>query len=235
MNREHTAIANPENVCFKCLKETKVIKLHISALGYGSSFDNFSTRINLCEDCIAQTNSEWWNFEIKDDEWGGSYKYEKEILNFISSLPIEGKELFYGTYANGACAGYMSGQDWIDYELGILPHEKCKEYGYYSPQEIQAYKDRFPNCKHVKIKVYSDESKGSKCFKSAFGDENGNCGLNIYNDCYMCDCFEERDGELKIIDVKEEFYKRETERLQNMIAYAKGRLKQIKDKTLTEK
>ena len=143
-------------------------------------------------------------------------------------------KVFYARYGHGACATYMSGQDWIDYELDILPHEKCKEYGYYSPQEKQAYRDRFPNCKHVKIKVMVMDQKSSECFRSAFGDGNGNCGLNISDKCYLCDSFEERDGELQVIDVLEEFYKRETKRLQDMIRYAEKRLEKIKNKTLLE-
>ena len=234
--RKHIAIENPENVCFNCLRETDVHKFHIEALGYGSSFDNFSTRMNLCDDCLKLTNPEWWELEIVDidNDFGGSYKYEDEILKFAKQMPVEGQELFYARYAYGACAHSSGGQDWIDYKLGILPHEKCKEYGWYSPQEIQAYKDRFPNCKHVVIKVYGDGSKGSWCPRGAHGDGDGNCGLNISDECYLCDKFIERDGEIKVVDVQEEFYKRETQRLKEMIAYAEERLAKIKNKTLSE-
>ncbi len=49
----------------------------------------------------------------------------------------------------------------------------------------------------------------------------------------MCDCFEERNGEeLKIVDVSEEFYKefykREIERLNNIIKNATEKLEKIK-------
>lgn len=234
---KHIAIENPENVCFNCLKETKVHKIHIPALGYGSSFDNFSTRIQLCDDCCSVTNPDWWKLNVikgKTDLEGEHYEYEDEILNFVNQMPLAGQELFYNRCATGADADNMEAQDWIDYRLGILPHEKCKEYGLYSPQEIQAYEERFPKCKHVKIKVYGDGSKSSKCFRSAFGDGNGNCGLNMSDECYLCDSFEERDGELQVIDVLEEFYKRETKRLQDMIRYAEKRLEKIKNKTLLE-
>jgi hypothetical protein len=102
----------------------------------------------------------------------------------------------------------------------------------YSPQEKKAYKDRFPNCKHVEIKIYSDGSKGSKCYMGARGNGEGNCGSNMYDDCYLCDRYEERTGEIKIIDELSEYYKREEERLNDMIAYAMKRLEKIKNKTL---
>ena len=243
MNKETTAITNIGNTCCNCLKEIKVNHIHIGALGWGSSFDNFSTQLDLCDECLAKTNSDWWKFKVcgNFDEHGNYdihgewYEYEDDILKYVRQMPLAGQELFKNHYAYGACANYsMEAQDRIDYELDILPHEKCKEYGYYSPQEINAYKDRFPNCKHVKINVYSDGSKGSKCFKSAFGDGEGKCDLNISDECYMCDSFEERDGEIIIVDMLKDFYKRETERLNDMITYATKRLEMIKNKTLTE-
>lgn len=234
MTKKHIAIQNPENVCFNCLQEGEVSKIHIPELGYGSSFDGWSTKIHLCENCLKQTNPEWWKLEIIYDgehNYIESYKYEDEILEFVSQMPVEGKELFWNRYSTDDYL--MKSQDWIDYDLDILSHEKCKEYGIYSPQEKQAYKDRFPNCKNVQIKVYGDGSKGSNCFKNAFGDDNGNCGLNISSKCYLCEHYEERDGKIKVVDVLEEYYKREIKRLLNMIDYANNRLEKIKNKTLS--
>ena len=228
MNREHIAIQNPENVCFKCLKETKVKSYRLDNRGYGSSFDSFNTNLQLCKDCTPKNMQKWFNEKPKMiDDYVENYKYEDNICEFISTLPIEGRELFYERFASESGAGHMSDQDWIDYELDILPHEKCKEYGYYSPQEKNAYKDRFSKCKHVEAKIYGDGSKGSKCFRNAFGDGNGNCELNISGECYLCDFFEERDGELKVVNVTNEFYKREIDRLCDMIAYATNRLEKI--------
>lgn len=242
-SNKNVAIKNIGSTCCNCLKETKIHHIHIRALGWGSSFDNFSTQLDLCDECLALTNPEWWKFKVCGnfdengdyDMDGEHYEYEDEILNFVNQMPLAGKELFWNHYADGAFADCnMDAQDWIDYELGILPHEKCKEYNLYSPQEKQAYKDRFPNCKHVEINVYSDGSKGSSCFRNAFGDGEGNCGLNISDKCYLCDFFEERDGEIKVVDELEDFYKRETERLNDMITYATKRLEMIKNKTLKE-
>lgn len=129
------AIQNSENVCFNCLKETIVHKINIPALGWGSQFDNFSTRIQLCDDCYSVTNPDWWKLNVikgKTDLEGEHYEYEDEILKFVEQMPLAGQELFWNRYATGAFVSYyMEAQDWIDYQLGILPHEKCKEYDLY--------------------------------------------------------------------------------------------------------
>lgn len=247
MDKNNIAIKNIGNTCCNCLKETILDNIHINnirirSLGWGSSFDNFSTQLDLCDKCLNSTNPEWWKFEVcgnydEDgyyDAHGEWYEYEKEIFEFVKQMPLAGQELFYNHYAYGACANSnMEAQDWIDYNLDILPHDRCKKYGYYSPQEKQAYKDRFPNCKHVKINVYSDGSKGSRCKRNAVGDGDGNC-RSVSSECYMCDCFEERDGEIIVVDELAEFYKRETQRLNDMIDYATKRLELIKNKTLVE-
>jgi hypothetical protein len=243
MDKNNIAIKNPDITCCNCLMEGKVHNIHIGAMGYGSGFDNMSTQINLCDDCYNKTNHEWWKLKRVPTDVGYEgdnhtfykYEFENEIFNYVKQLPLVGKELFWNRYSYGAYADCnMDSQDWIDYELDILPHQKCKEYDIYSPQEQQAYKDRFPNCKHVKIQVYDDESKSSKCINMAWGDADGNCGSNMSDKCYMCEYFEERNGEIKTVDVLQEFYKRETERLNNIIAYATKRLEMIKNKTLTE-
>jgi len=129
---QNKAIQNPENVCFNCLKETTVNKINIPALGWGSQFDNFSTRIHLCDDCYKLTNSNWWKLKTikgKNNLSGVWYEYEDEILNFVEQMPLPGQELFYNRYASGEFANFhMEAQDWIDDQLGILPIEKKQEY-----------------------------------------------------------------------------------------------------------
>lgn len=224
-NKENIAIKDLGKTCCKCLKETEVKKIFIPALGYDSSFDNFSTQIDLCENCFKETNSEWWKLEIENGSYGGHYKYEEDIFNFVKGLPLSGQELFFGRYANGACSGYMTGQDWIDYELGILSHEKCKEYGYYSPQEIFAYENRFPTCKEVFLKIYEDGSKGTYCKKGAHGNEDGSCCSNISSECYDCTLYGIRESDIEELDVKKEFYENERKILEEMIRFAQSRLK----------
>jgi hypothetical protein len=199
---KHLAIQNPENVCFNCLQEKEegeINKIHITGMGYNSSFDNFFTQINLCSNCLKLTNPEWWKLEkvIDEDGYESYYEYEKEIFNFVKQMPIEGQELFYARYGYGACTGYMSGQDWIDYELGILPHEKCKEYGYYSPQEEEAYQKKFSVCDKVKIIIYDDNSKGCHCPFGTFGNKDGTSkGHQTQSGCYKCKLFKNREGEI---------------------------------------
>lgn len=194
------AIEKPDNVCFKCLKEFSDNRLHkiiIPSMGWGSGFDSWSTRINLCDDCIKETNLEWWKLEkvTGDFKFDGSwYKYEDEIFQFVETLPIGGQELFWNRYSGESCC--TKSQDWIDYELDLLPHEKCKEYGLYSPQERQAYQDRFPICDKVKIIVYSDGNKGSRCPFGAFGNEDGTTEGD-QDECYKCIMFNPRKGKIK--------------------------------------
>jgi hypothetical protein len=195
------AIQNPENICFNCLKETAVHKIKIPALGWGSQFDNFSTRIHLCDNCYGSTNPDWWKLKIikGETDWDGKhYEYEDEILDFVEQMPLAGQELFYNRYANGGFVSFhMEAQDWIDYKLDLLPYEKCKEYGLYSPQEIQAYKERFPKCQHVFNVVYDDVSIGCWCPFGAYGEFTQKPSKDISEECYECKYFEERKTPIK--------------------------------------
>jgi len=199
------AIDNPDYTCYKCLKkfnDEQLNIIHIPSMGWGSRFDNWSTEIHLCNECIKETNPEWWKLEevVGEDDWGGSwYKYEDDIFSFVNSLPLEGQELFWNRYSTyNYC---MEAQDWIDYKLDILPHEKCKEYGMYSPEERKAYEERFPNCDKVKIVVYSDGSQGSRCPFGAFGNKDGTAeGHQTQDECYDCALFENRKGEIEMYD-----------------------------------
>ena len=199
------AIINSDQTCFKCLKDFDNSTLHkitIPSMGYGSGFDGWSTEVHLCDDCIKETNQEWWKLkEISEYEYHESYEYEDEIFAFIETLPVEGRELFFNRYSTDNYR--MDSQDWIDYELGLLSHEKCKEYGRYSPQEEQTYQERFPICEHVTLRVYKDGSKGCRCFFGAFGNKDGSAkGHQTQSNCYECTHFELRDGEIMTVDMK---------------------------------
>lgn len=197
------AIENPEDVCFKCLGEFIEKDLHkiiIPEMGWGSGFDMWSTRINLCKDCASvYTDPRWWQLEEVESEsdiGGIWYKYEDEIFDFVGTLPMESQELFWNRYSTDSYT--MESQDWIDYELDLLPHEKCKEYGIYSSEERQAYQEKFPMCSNVKIVVYEDGSRGSRCPFMAFGNSYGATkGHQTQSECYKCVAFEKREGEIE--------------------------------------
>ena len=213
------AIINPDQVCFKCLKEFDDESLHkivIPDMGYGSIFDAWSTKVHLCNSCIKETNQEWWKLKVINEyEYHESYEYEDEILDFIETLPIEGKELFYNRYSTDSYL--MESQDWIDYELGLLSHEKCQEYGRYSPQEERAYQERFPICNHVKFIKYPDGSKGCRCDFGAFGNEDGTVkGHQTQSKCYDCTHFELREGKIMTIDIKQEEIKRTKRQIEDL-------------------
>jgi len=218
-NPHHIAIQYPENTCFNCLQEKQVHKIRIPTLGHGSKFKFFSTRLNLCPECLKQTNLNWWKLEIVEDNiqdkncwYSLRYKYEKEILEFINQMPIEGRELFYARFGNGANADHMSGQDWIDYQLDRLSHEKCKLYGCFSPDEIKSYDKRFPICDKVKKVIYEGKDENKKYIvlklRCPFGvDDN-----RTHSQCYECKLFVERNGEIEIMDIDDfEIYELENE------------------------
>lgn len=248
------ALKDTKNLCYKCLrKKDKVHQIRIGGSGYGSAFDNFSTSLQLCDECFSESQKEKpiWDMEtvygqmhfdnytkksdypedkIVDECIDQRYRYDDEMYEYLSGLPLESRELVYNSNSYGACADYnMKPQDWIDYQLDELPHKKCKQYGYYSPQEKSAYKERFPNCECVSINKYKDGSQGSSCPYGASGDKDGNIGLNIWSSCYMCTHFKPREGDIKVIDKVAEYYKNEKNRLIHMLQYASTRLRELEN------
>lgn len=183
--------------CMNCLGELNGgISKNINGLGYGSNFDNLSTRIQLCESCY-QENPNIWGFKEVDisssmglnDGELFAYEFEDEIIDYIDNMPLAGQELFWNRFASRGLYEVMNPQDWIDYKLNILPHDKCKEYGLYSPDEIKAYKERFPVCKHVYTEKHSDGSSSTKCIKGVYGNLDSNDGFYIDDKCYNCSIF----------------------------------------------
>jgi len=236
MDIENIAIKNPDITCCNCITEKESINhIHIPEMGYGSYFDGWSTQINLCDECISKTPHVWWILEVVGgDKNYKKYKYEEEIIKFVRTLPLAGQELFFNRYASGWNSNSMKPQDWIDYELGILPHEKCKDYGLYSPQEIRAYRERFPICDKVYKKIFSDGSFCYRCPEGAYGnididcypeDTHRNIDYDCCPECYMCDEFEVRKCAIKEINELDDFVKYERKRLNDMIKYAQKRLK----------
>ena len=200
------AIKDHKGLCWKCLQTKENVKIiEIPELGYGSGFDGFSTEIHLCEKCYNESNPKIWELNIlhPDDEFGGEYEYEEEIFNYFQSLSIEGKQFVYNEFDKGWDARPMPPQDWIDYEEKTLSHERCKELGLYSHQEIDAYRERFPICEHPVNKLYEDGSCGCWCPFGAHGRKDQTIDSNISDACYMCEHFKERTSPRKEILSKE--------------------------------
>lgn len=232
MNTKGIMALKDTNLCMKCLKKKATHTYTISGRGYGSIYDNFNSKFHLCDDCAKEEYRKWSDecCEYDKDNYVEEYKYEYDISDLIKSFPLEGQELFHNRFAYGACANYnMKPQDWIDYQLNELPHRKCKQYGFYSPQEIAAYKERFPNCGCVVINKYKDGSQGSSCPYGAHGNKDGDVDLNIWNSCYMCSHYKPREDDIKVIDKVAEYYKNEKDRLIHMLQYASTRLRELED------
>lgn len=199
---EHEAIENYENICFCCLKEkTNLNTYSISGRGYGSSFDNEDTYLQICDNCKPEGINKWFdeNPELIDG-YCEDYKHEKDIIDFVDTFPIEGQELFknrvaYKTYT-------MESQDWIDMKLGILPDEKYEEYCMYSPRQINAYKERFPICEHPVNAIFNDNSKASYCPFGASGKYGQETDQNISKECFNCKHYKVRENPLKEMEYK---------------------------------
>lgn len=188
-----------EHICFKCLQEKENIHTYrIWGRGYGSIFDNDNTTLQLCDDCNQEELETYFNEEPEiEDEYCENYKHEDDIVNFVKTLPIQGQELFNNTCASD---NWLKPQDWIDIELKIAPDEVYKKYNMYSPNEIKAYKERFPNCKQVYKKVYADGSSGCRCDLGAFGDKDGNASEYNYSDeCYYCKQYGKRIDDIEVV------------------------------------
>ena len=215
------AIDNHENICFKCLQEKPIKTYHLYRSDYGSSFDNNYTHLQICNNCSPDKIESWFNEEPEIiDGYCANYELEKDILEFVNLLPLEGQELFWNRCAYGACAYIMDSQDWIDKKLGILPDEKYEEYGFYSPRQIEAYKERFPNCEYSTNEIYNDSSKGCWC---PFG-ANGEYGQiadahNISDECYECKYYKPRETEIK--DIKHEDFEDYMAYIRSNINFAK--------------
>lgn len=134
-------------------------------------------------------------------EYCENYLYEEDIVNLVNTLPIQGQELFNNTCSSGACSYFEEPQDWIDIQLKIAPDEIYKKYNMYSPSEIKAYEERFPNCKHVYKKVYPDESAGCYCNYGASGSSDGSASeYNPSTECYYCKHYEKKiNNDIEVI------------------------------------
>lgn len=196
MNRVK-AIKDREGLCWNCLKTKEHIhKIVIDEMGYGSYFDMFSTELHLCDECYNK-HPEYWQLNTHE-VWNGSmaYDFEDEIFDFVDKMPLEGKQFFYNEFDKGMDARPMDPQDWLDYQLDLLPYEKCLEYGLYAPEEVKSYKERFPTCQYPVNRVYKDGSVGCWCPFGAVGDKGQKVGLNISTECYKCEKYKKRETPL---------------------------------------
>lgn len=209
-----------EKLCFKCLKDSDVIhKYKISYRGYGSGFDGENVILQLCNECNINDLNKWFNEQPElIEDYCEEYKYEDNIFEFIKTLPIQGQELFENQCVDGWNSEKIDSQDWIDIKLKIAPDDIYKKYNMYSPSETKAYEERFPTCKNVYLKKYSDGSSYTKCNFGAFGESDGSCDINVSDKCYYCKNYEKKNWdyvmdidkditispkEIKIIPMKE--------------------------------
>jgi len=196
------AIENHENLCWKCLEsKNNIHRISIKAMGYGSQFDSAATEIHLCEECCQESvkqNENLWSMKEKDSEFS-EYEYEQEMLDYIKELPIQGRQFVENKFMLDG-RSLMNPQDWIDYELNVLPNGKCKEYGLYSSEEKKSYVDRFTTCNNVVNYIWDDDkSKGCSCPIGSSGKYGQKVSINISYECYKCNYYTKRNSPIKEI------------------------------------
>lgn len=199
MNSKGIVALEDTSVCMKCLKNKATHTYRIYGRGYGSAFDMSDTKFQCCDECDKSEYKEWFNeIEVMDD-YIETYQHEEKILDLINSLPLESQELFKNRFDNDEW--HMESQDWIDYQLDELPHEKCKEYGYYSPKDIEAYETKFTTCEYVANVTWNDGSKGSWCPFGASGDYGQKVDkyVNLSDECTDCTYYKLRENSIKEI------------------------------------
>ena len=199
MNSKGIVAIKDETICMKCLKNKATHTYYITYRGYGSSFDDMDTKFQCCDECDRPEYDEWFNEKEVMDDYVETYQYEDKIWDLIRSLPLESQELFENKFDNRGWQ--MDSQDWIDYELDELPHEKCKEYGLYSSKDIEAYNSKFTTCEYVANVTWDDNSKSSWCPFGASGNYDqkiDECG-NLSDKCTDCRFYKKRETPIKEI------------------------------------
>ena len=225
MNSKGIVALEDTTLCMKCLKKKATHTYTIYGRGYGSSFDMSDTKFQCCEDCDSPEYEEWFNETEVMDDYVETYQHEEKILDLIKSLPLEGQELFENRFDKDGW--HMEAQDWIDYQLDELPHEKCKEYHMYSPKDIESYNSKYPTCEHVVNAVWDDDSKGSRCPFGAYGEYGqtvDDCG-NLCGQCTDCNYYKNRENPIKDIKGKD---------LDDWKNYMKAKLKESEYKSKFE-
>lgn len=127
MNSKNIVALEDKTLCMVCLKEKATHKYKISGRGYDSFFDKDDTHWQCCDKCHKDEYDIWANELPKIEGYCEKYEYEDKILEFIHNLPLQSQELFFNTF-NSNKQYFIDAQDWIDYELDELSHEKCNEY-----------------------------------------------------------------------------------------------------------
>ena len=90
-------------MCMKCLVNEVSIVINFKNIGYPSVFDNLFDliksvpfKLKLCNECYKKTQLEWWDFELVKSDDGYVFKYEDEIFEYITDLPVKSIREFYG-------------------------------------------------------------------------------------------------------------------------------------------
>lgn len=199
--RKIKAIPYSRKICFKCLKESENIhEVEFGSLGYYSHFNNYSTILQLCEDCFASAPESVKEPDVlydDENEERDVYKGEDEIISYFDHLPPEGQQFVRNECANNTARIKMEPQDWLDYYINKdLPYDKAHKYYKYALEEIDSYKDRFPTCEWPVEIAFKDASINCVCPFGASGKEGQKEKENVSAQCYQCPYYKKRESSL---------------------------------------
>lgn len=114
------------NVCMKCSSNKDVRCIDVLPLRYGSRFDEWGTRIYLCNNCLKDSpfnsmktvvDKELDDCEIDTDEHFLVYENEDEMIEYVESLSLDNQEKFFNSYAYGEFYTKMDRDIWIKNEM----------------------------------------------------------------------------------------------------------------------
>ena len=142
-------MSNTPMICFKCLRSGPLEVFKIPELGAGSFFYGLSTEIHLCPDCLDEQKREWLKLEVLRSDQSAKYRYEDDLLRWITDFPPLGQERFHNRYAFGWRVRYLTSKEWLS--------------RYQGSESIPSQKESMKSCEESFLIVYPDGRKRLDC------------------------------------------------------------------------
>lgn len=135
------AIKNTSKLCWKCLKEhDEINNITINPLGYGSIFDGWGTRIQLCKSCYENSDPRIWTGETLVRRDVSEYKHDQEMWSYVQSLPIVSQQFVENEFSD--TLHKMKPQDWINNAMRNL-HQDNEALSANEKNQLNLYEIRF--------------------------------------------------------------------------------------------
>ena len=83
--------------------------------------------------------------------------------------------------------------DFINSELIAMGFEEWQNQELSKAEVIEAYQQRFPTCKHPKLKTYDDGSQLCICPSGAIGELDQTPSLLPWEECLNCPIYQKKE------------------------------------------